>query len=81
MYGQLFKFLAASKSIWSCPYIHSSLCFAKITCSATGIIRKLPPVDIKIIAIIMDPEGTAKILQHLVKIGRAPPNFDPASLN
>jgi hypothetical protein len=35
----------------------------------------------KIIAIIMDPEETVKILQHLVKIGRAPPNFDPASLN
>ena len=37
--------------------------------------------SMKIIAIIMDPEETVKILQHLVKIGRAPPNFDPASLN
>ena len=37
--------------------------------------------DMKIIAIIMDPEETTKILRHLIKIGRAPPNFDSDSLN
>jgi len=37
--------------------------------------------EMKIIAIIMDKEETTKILEHLVKIGRPPPNFDPASLN
>jgi hypothetical protein len=35
----------------------------------------------KVVAIIMNSEETKKILQHLIKIGRAPPNFDPASLN
>ena len=35
----------------------------------------------KIIAIILDPNETGKILKHLIKTGRAPPNFDPASLN
>ena len=29
----------------------------------------------KVIAIVMDPAETEKILQHLVKIGRAPPTF------
>ena len=37
--------------------------------------------EMKILAIIMDPEETEKILKHLVKIGRPPPNFDSASLN
>lgn len=32
--------------------------------------------DMKIIAIIMNPEEIDKILRHLVKIGRAPPNWD-----
>lgn len=35
----------------------------------------------KIIAIIMDPTETEKILRHLVKIGRSPPLFDPEILN
>jgi len=35
----------------------------------------------KIIAIIMDQEETKKILKYLAKIGRPPPDFDPASLN
>jgi hypothetical protein len=35
----------------------------------------------KIIAIILDPEETTKILKHLIKIGRAPPNFNPDSLD
>ena len=30
--------------------------------------------EMKIIAIILDPEETMKILKHLIKIGRAPPN-------
>ena len=37
--------------------------------------------DMKIIAIIMNPEEIEKILQHLIKIGRAPPNWDSNSLN
>jgi hypothetical protein len=37
--------------------------------------------EMKILAIIFDPEEIKKILTHLVKIGRSPPYFDPASLN
>ena len=37
--------------------------------------------EMKILAIIFDPEEVKKILTYLVKIGRSPPNFDPASLN
>jgi hypothetical protein len=35
----------------------------------------------KIIAIIMDPAQTTTIPGHLVKIGRAPPDFNKDSLN
>ena len=31
--------------------------------------------EMKIIAIILDPQETTKILKHLIKNGRAPPNF------
>ena len=34
-----------------------------------------------ILAVITEPEEVRKILRHLVKIGRSPPGFDPASLN
>jgi hypothetical protein len=34
-----------------------------------------------IIAIILDMEGTTKILRHLIKIGGPPPDFAPDSLN
>ena len=37
--------------------------------------------EMKILAIIMDPGETEKILRHLAKIGQPPPNFDPASMN
>ena len=37
--------------------------------------------DIRVIAIIQDHAEIKKILQHLVKQGRAPPGVDPASLN
>jgi len=37
--------------------------------------------DMKIIAIIMNPEETEKILRHLINTGKSPPNFDPGSLN
>lgn len=30
---------------------------------------------------LADAEEVRKILRHLVKIGRSPPGFDPASLN
>ena len=45
-----------------------------LTCPCCG-----SPMEI--IAIIMEPAETEKILKHLVKIGRSPPGFDPASLN
>ena len=35
----------------------------------------------KVIAVFTEPEEVRKILRHLVKIGRSPPEFDPASLN
>ena len=37
--------------------------------------------EMKIKAIIMDPQEVNKVLRHLVKTGRAPPNFDINSLN
>ena len=37
--------------------------------------------EMRIIAFILDPGETEKILQHLVKTGKPPPNFDPTSLN
>ena len=37
--------------------------------------------EMKVIAIIMDPTEIEKILQHLVKIGRAPPGLDLTNLN
>ena len=35
----------------------------------------------KIIAIIINPSETEKVLRHLVKIGRAPPGYDIVDLN
>jgi hypothetical protein len=37
--------------------------------------------EMKIIAIIMDPEETKKILHHLIKTGKSPPGFDSNSLS
>ena len=37
--------------------------------------------EIKIIALITDPAQVRKILRHLLKIGRAPPGLEAASLN
>ena len=36
--------------------------------------------EMKILTVIFDPDEITRILSHLVKIGRSPPNFDPASL-
>jgi hypothetical protein len=33
--------------------------------------------EMKVIAVIEDPDELKRILQHLVKIGRSPPGFDP----
>ena len=37
--------------------------------------------EMKVIAIIADPDELKRILRHLVKIGRSPPGFDPDRLN
>jgi hypothetical protein len=37
--------------------------------------------EIKVIAIIEDPDEIKRIRQHMIKIGRAPPGFDPDRLN
>ena len=37
--------------------------------------------EMKVIAVIQEPEEIKRILRHLVKIGRSPPGLDPASLN
>ena len=37
--------------------------------------------EMKVIALILDPSEIQSILRHLVKIGRAPPNVLPPSLN
>jgi hypothetical protein len=37
--------------------------------------------EMKVIAIIQQPAEIDRILRHLIKQGRPPPGFDPASLN
>ena len=37
--------------------------------------------QMRVLAVITEPEEVRKILHHLVKIGRSPPGFDPASCN
>jgi hypothetical protein len=37
--------------------------------------------EMKVIAIIEDPDELKRILRHLIKIGRSPPGFDPDRLN
>jgi len=37
--------------------------------------------DMKVIAVIEDPDELRRILRHLVKIGRPPPGFRPDRLN
>jgi len=37
--------------------------------------------EMKVIAVIQEPNEIKRILRHLVKNGRAPPGLDPASLN
>jgi transposase len=37
--------------------------------------------DMKVIAIIEDPDELRRVLRHLVKVGRSPPGFDPDRLN
>jgi hypothetical protein len=35
----------------------------------------------RILSVITEPQEVRKILRHLVKIGRSPPDSGPASLN
>ena len=37
--------------------------------------------EMRIVAVITEPQEILKILRHLVKFGLLPPEFDPASLN
>lgn len=37
--------------------------------------------EMKVIAIIQEPNEFKRILRHLVKIGRSPPGLDPTALN
>lgn len=37
--------------------------------------------DMKVIAVIEDPDELKRILQHLIKIGRSPPGIDLNRLN
>jgi len=37
--------------------------------------------QMKVIAVITDPQQVRRILRHLIKTGAAPPGLDPASLN
>jgi len=37
--------------------------------------------DMKVIAVIEDPDELRRILRHLVKMGRSPPGFDPDRLS
>jgi hypothetical protein len=56
--------------------------------SETADVYELDPLicprcgsEMKLIAVITNPSEAAKILRHLIKIGRAPPGLDPSSLN
>ena len=37
--------------------------------------------EMRVLAVITDPNRVRKILKHLIKIGRSPPGLDPLSLN
>jgi len=37
--------------------------------------------EMKVIAVIEDPDELRRILRHLVKMARSPPGFDPGRLN
>lgn len=37
--------------------------------------------EMRVLAVITEPQEVLKILRHLVKIGRSPPGLEPASLN
>jgi hypothetical protein len=37
--------------------------------------------DMRVIAVIEDPNELKRILRHLIKIGRSPPGFNPDRLN
>jgi len=37
--------------------------------------------EMRVLAVITDPDEVRKILKHLIKIGRSPPGLDPLSLN
>ena len=45
-----------------------------LVCPACG-------AEMKVIAIIEDPDDLGRIFRHLIKIGRSPPGFDPDRLN
>ncbi len=49
----------------------------QVVCTNRGI----HSVDMKVIAVIEDPDELKRILRHLIKIGRSPPGFDPDRLN
>jgi hypothetical protein len=58
--------------------------WARLTAQAYEVDPLLCPrcsAPMRILAVITEPEEVCKILRHLVKIGRSPPGFDPASLN
>ena len=37
--------------------------------------------EMRVLAVITNPDEVRKILKHLIKIGRSPPGLDPLSLN
>jgi hypothetical protein len=61
---------------------HSAL--AKLIKKVYGVDPLICPKcgsEMNIIAIIMDPEETAKILHHLVKTGKSPPGSCPVTMS
>jgi len=57
-----------------CPRMHARA-------GPEGTDQRKCGAEMKVIAVIEDPDELKRILQHLIKIGRAPPGFDPDQLN
>ena len=58
--------------------------WARLIAKVYGVDPMICPkcgAEMKVIAVIQDPDEIKRILVHLAKIGRSPPDFDPSTLN
>ena len=67
---------------WTCQCRRAQGCAEADHLSVRSVNLKCEvPFRVKIVVVIQDPEEIRKILKHLIKVGRAPPNFNPSTLN